>query len=183
MGEILAFLAFCTFDQNSVMKITWWAHGEISKIFCLDHFSSFLGRNAKISPIFHFDRGHQSWICHIQCVNGSSNHSLNWKFSSLVMIQTLVTIRTGLKSFEYFIFQGYGYYSTANKWLNMRIKWYCIVNNFLAFLVESTNFTDILLVTVNCSRDISPFMSAVNSCANIIQLHIMFGFWSALRLG
>ena len=26
-------------------------------------------RNAKISPIFHFDPGHQSWICHILCVN------------------------------------------------------------------------------------------------------------------
>ena len=26
-------------------------------------------RNAKISPIFHFDRGHQSWIFHILCVN------------------------------------------------------------------------------------------------------------------
>ena len=35
------------FDQstNSVIKITWWAHGGISKIFFLDHFSSsFLGQ-------------------------------------------------------------------------------------------------------------------------------------------
>ena len=35
----------CIFDQNSVTKLTWWAHGRISKIFFLDHFSSsFLGQ-------------------------------------------------------------------------------------------------------------------------------------------
>ena len=35
----------CTFDQNSVIKMPWWAHGGISKIFFLDHFSSsFLGQ-------------------------------------------------------------------------------------------------------------------------------------------
>ena len=57
-------------STNSVIKTTWWAHGGISKIFFLDHFSSsFEARNAKISPTFHFDRGHQSWICHILCVN------------------------------------------------------------------------------------------------------------------
>ena len=32
-------------STNSVIEITWWAHGEISKIFFLDHFSSsFLGQ-------------------------------------------------------------------------------------------------------------------------------------------
>ena len=45
MSEILAFLAFCTFDQKSVIKMTCWAHGGISKTFFLDHFSSsFLGQ-------------------------------------------------------------------------------------------------------------------------------------------
>ena len=29
---------------------------------------SFLGRNAKSSPIFHFDRVNNGWICHILCV-------------------------------------------------------------------------------------------------------------------
>ena len=36
---------FCTFDQNSVIKMTWWGHGGISITFFLDHFSSsFLGQ-------------------------------------------------------------------------------------------------------------------------------------------
>ena len=44
-------------------------HGGISKIFFLDHFSSsFLARNAKISPIFHFDLANNGQICQILCV-------------------------------------------------------------------------------------------------------------------
>ena len=38
-------LKMMTFDQKSVIKMTWWAHGGISKIFFLHHFSSsFLGQ-------------------------------------------------------------------------------------------------------------------------------------------
>ena len=42
---------------------------EVQKYFfqtTLHH--HFQARNAKISPIFHFDRGHNGWICHILSV-------------------------------------------------------------------------------------------------------------------
>ena len=52
-------------SRNSVIKMTWWAHGGISKIFF--HFSPSFARSSKISPIFHFDRGNNDQICHILC--------------------------------------------------------------------------------------------------------------------
>jgi hypothetical protein len=45
-------------------------HGGISKKKFLDHFSlSFLGKETKISPIFHFERVKDSLISCILCVN------------------------------------------------------------------------------------------------------------------
>ena len=42
---------------------------EFQKDFSQTTFNHhFQARNAKISPIFHFDRGHNSRICHILCV-------------------------------------------------------------------------------------------------------------------
>ena len=49
-------------------------HGGISKIFFQTTFHHhFQARNAKISPLFHFDRGNNGWICHILCVKDSYN--------------------------------------------------------------------------------------------------------------
>ena len=87
----------CTFDQNSVIKMTWWAHGGFSKIFFLDHFSSsFLARNAKISPIFHFDRVHQSLICHIPCVKTMDIFVTFWE--KLPFFVFCIDFNTQLKS-------------------------------------------------------------------------------------
>ena len=57
----------CTFDQNSVIK-------NFKNIFPGPLFIIiFRPEMLKISPIFHFDRGHQSWICHILCVKCNKN--------------------------------------------------------------------------------------------------------------
>ena len=79
-------------STNSVIKITWWSHGGISKIFFLDRFSSsFFARNAKISPIFHFDRGHQSWICHILCAKKSMVYVGTEYFGSFLVVTILLS--------------------------------------------------------------------------------------------
>ena len=57
------------YEVNSFNR-KWLVHGGISKIFFLDYLSPsfFQARNAKISPIFHFDWVNSCRICHILCV-------------------------------------------------------------------------------------------------------------------
>ena len=61
--------------------MTWCAHGGISKIFFLDHFSpSFLGQKYYFCHIFNFDGADQSWVCHILGVkNVTQNAKIDTK--------------------------------------------------------------------------------------------------------
>ena len=43
----------CTFDQNSVIKMTWWVHGGISKIFFLDHPYSILTGDTRVEFVIY----------------------------------------------------------------------------------------------------------------------------------
>ena len=55
---------------NKVIKVTIFSYGGIFQITFHHHFQA---RNTKISPIFHFDRGHNGRICHILCVKAKTS--------------------------------------------------------------------------------------------------------------
>ena len=135
LGEKMSSFRFFTdlYEVNSCNR-KWLAHRGLSKIFFLDHFSpQVLGQNAKILPIFHFDRVYNAMVGFVlYCV---------WRGQCWTLI---FGILGQVRVFPYNFFFSLGFLPTL---ISRGLKGFWIIEKKIEVMLEKWNISREMLLS------------------------------------